>query len=598
MISKLLSLLTRQERRRGILVLGMVVVMAAFETAGVASVMPFLSVIGNPDLIQKNELLAFVYNGFGFASADSFLIALGSGAFGLILFSALVRSVTLYLLNRFIETRRHTLAERLLETYLRQPYTFFLDRHSGDLSKSILSEVDQLIMNVVRPAIEMLAYGCVGIGILSLLFFINPIIAIVVLSAVTGFYSFIYAYVRGVLGRLGEDRVRANRERFTAAGEALSGIKDIKLLGREASYLDQFRGPSYRFAHSQAISQTLSEVPNFWVEAVGFGGIILLTLVLLGASGGLTAGDPGGVLGMLGLYAFAGLRLKPVGNKIYQGVAQLRFGRAALDAVYADLSKRTTLAEIRDPEQNERLVPRHTLAFEGVHYTYPNAQENALAEIDLKIPVGSSLGLIGTTGAGKTTMVDLLLGLLRPTQGRILVDDTPVTDSNLRAYQQCLGYVPQDIFLSDTTIAANIALGVPHHELDMAAVERAARMAQIDEFIRNDMPNGYETFVGERGIRLSGGQRQRIGIARALYHDPEVLVFDEATSALDTATERAVMRAISGLQDTKTVILIAHRLSTVRTCDQVVLLERGRVAAQGTYSELQSGNERFRTLAN
>jgi ABC-type multidrug transport system fused ATPase/permease subunit len=572
---KALALLTPKEKRRGSLVLGMVVIMAVLETAGVASVMPFLAVLGDPEMVHTNAVLASAYNNLGYQSVEVFLFALGAAAFGLILFSALFRILTHYAMNRFIEMRRHSVSRRLLETYLRQPYEFFLDRHSGDMSKSILSEVDQLVRNVFRPGMQMVASSVVLLAIVLLLLLVDPVIALGVAGVVGGSYAAIFFAVRPILTRIGLERRRANKERFEAAGEALGGIKDIKLLGREHAYLQRFNGPSVRHASTEAANQTISQVPKFLIEAIGFGGIIVLSLVLMAIHGGSTGDGLGQVLPILGLYAFAGYRMLPAAQHIYSGMAKLRFGAAAIDGVYEDLHERAQLAKIhkRAPKP---LQPQQQIALEHIHYTYPNANRPALQDIHLAIPVGSSLGIIGTSGAGKTTLVDVLLGLLRPAEGAITVDGQPVTAANLRAWQQSLGYVPQDIFLTDTTVAENIALGVPPEQIDQEQVEHCARMAQLHQFITEQMPQGYNTVVGERGVRLSGGQRQRIGIARALYHDPAVLVFDEATSALDNETEAAVMEAVDALSDEKTIIMIAHRLSTVRQCDQLVQLELGQ----------------------
>ncbi|MCG5531120.1 ABC transporter ATP-binding protein/permease [Halorhodospira halochloris] len=596
MLKKLLSLLSRQEKRRGALVLGMVVVMALLETAGVASVMPFLSVLGNPEVVETNPILNQLYVDLGFESVDAFLMVLGAAAFALILFSAAFRAVTIYAMNRWAMMRMHSLSERLLETYLRQPYAYFLTRHSGDMGKSILTETQQLQEQVLKPGLHALAYSMVVTSIITLLVIIDPLLAISVAVVVGGLYALIYWGVRGFLDRIGRDRVRANQQRFQAAGEALGGIKDIKLLGREHAYLSRFRGPSSRFARHQAISQTLSQVPKFLIEAVAFGGVIALTLVLMATHGGATGGGLGEVLPVLGLYAFAGYRMLPAAQQVYRGLARLRFGGGAVDAVYDDLHRRQALAEIRKQPPGP-LVPAERVALEKVHYTYPNTPTPALQGIDLRIPVGSSVGIVGSSGAGKTTLVDVILGLLRPTEGAITVDGEPVTDANLRPWQQALGYVPQEIFLTDASVAENIALGVPTERIDNDQVERCARMAQLHDFVVHEMPQQYDTVVGERGVRLSGGQRQRIGIARALYHDPSVLVFDEATSALDNVTEKAVMEAIDALHHQKTIILIAHRLSTVRNCDQVVLLQKGQITAAGGFAELQRQSDQFRAMA-
>ena len=581
---------------RGAIVLMMAVGMAVLETAGVASVMPFLSVLGNPGIVETNPVLATAYEVGGFASVDAFLMTLGVGAFALIVTSAVFRAVTLYAITRWSMMRMHSLSERLLETYLRQPYAYFLDRHSGDMSKTILTEAGQVTNTVIRPAMDVIAHGTVLTAIIVLLVVVDPALAVGVAGVIGAAYALIYLGVRGFLGRIGSDRVRANKERFTAAGEALGGIKDVKLLGREHAYLSRFRGPSTRFAKHQAASQVLGQVPKFLIEAIGFGGIIVLTLVLMAANGGVSGGGLGEVLPVLGLYAFAGYRMLPAAQHVYQGIAQLRFGSAAVDTVYDDLHRRASLAEIHKVAPTP-VQPVREIALDQVTYHYPKASQPALADINLTIPVGSSVGLVGSTGAGKTTLVDVILGLLRPTEGAITVDGEPVTDDNLRAWQAALGYVPQDIFLTDATVTENIAFGIDPERIDTEQVERCARMAQVHDFVTQEMPQGYDTIVGERGVRLSGGQRQRIGIARALYHDPDILVFDEATSALDTVTERAVMEAIDALHHQKTIILIAHRLSTVSGCDQVVLLGHGRVEASGPFESLKAQSAQFQKMA-
>lgn len=597
MLGKVLFLLSRREKRRGATVLGMVMVMALLETAGVASVMPFLSVLTNPDIIETNPYLGRVYAMLDVGSVDAFLGVLGISIFCLLIFSALFRTLTHFAMNRFIEMRRHSVSARLLETYLRQPYAFFLDRHSGDMAKNILSEVDQLVARVFRPGMMMVAYSVVMVSLVTLLVVVNPRLAAVVAVVIGALYGLIYIGVRRLLGAIGQERARANQERFEAAGEALGGIKDIKLLGREQAYLRRFLRPSLTQAAHQATTQTLAEVPKFMIEAVALGGIILLTLTLMAFNGGVEGNGLGQILPVLGLYAFAAYRMLPAANHIYGGAARMRFGEAALDSTYNDLRHRAELSEIRG-RVPDPMHPRSQVVLDRISFTYPNATQAALSAIELTIPVGTSVGLVGSTGAGKTTLVDVLLGLLRPTQGSLRVDDQPVTDGNLRAWQAALGYVPQAIFLTDSTVTENIALGVPPAQIDHQQVERCARMAQVHDFIIRDMPNQYATMVGERGVRLSGGQRQRIGIARALYHEPSVLVLDEATSALDSVTEKAVMRAINDLHHEKTVILIAHRLSTVEHCDQVVLLEHGAVVARGGFEALRTTSDKFREMAD
>lgn len=590
-VRKILALLTPRERRRGALVMAMMVGLAFLETAGVASIMPFLAVLANPDSVETNTVLSTLYETFQFESVDDFLFWLGVGAFVLVLVGAAFRTLTMYALFRYTEMRRHSISCRLLETYLRQPYEFFLNRHSGDLAKSILSEVDQLVINVFKPALISIAYGIVALAIIALLIYMDPWLALIVGASIGGIYGVIFLSIRGLLSRIGDERVLANRERYETAGEALAGIKNIKVLGREHAYLSRFRRPSNRFASHQATKGVLSAVPKYAIEAVAFGGILALALYLMAATSGL-----GEALPLLGLYAFAGYRLLPSAQRIYSGVTSIRFGLPSVDEVYKDLNERERLAEDHK-EETERLTPQEKIRLDSVSFTYPGAEEPALSNLEMEIPVGTSVGLVGTTGAGKTTVIDVILGLLPVSEGRLMVDETTIGADNVRKWQRAIGYVPQEIFLSDTTVAENIAFGVPSEKIDLKAVERVAKMAQVHDFIVDELPTGYQTEVGEQGVRISGGQRQRIGIARALYHDPPALVFDEATSSLDAATESNLMEAINALQGDKTIIMIAHRLSTVAECDCIFLLKDGRIHARGSYHELLESELDFRRLA-
>jgi ATP-binding cassette, subfamily B, bacterial PglK len=336
----------------------------------------------------------------------------------------------------------------------------------------------------------------------------------------------------------------------------------------------------------------MQQVPALAMQGLIFGGMLLVLVYMVSREGGLGEAIP-----VLSLYALAGYRLMPTIKSIYAEFAQLRFSQAALDALCEDFRTLQTMPPKRSDEQAERIPLQRQLALRDVIYAYPGAPEPSLKSLTLELEAFTTIGLVGSTGSGKTTTVDLILGLLRPLSGALVVDGREIDDASVRGWQRSLGYVPQQIFLTDDTVAANIAFGLPERQVDMAAVERAARIANLHDFVTQELPEGYQTKVGERGVRLSGGQRQRIGIARALYHDPDVLIMDEATSALDNVTERAVMEAVHNLSRRKTIILIAHRLSTVRSCDRIFMLEKGKVIATGTYDELVAQDDRFRAMA-
>ncbi len=591
---RLFDLLDRHERRRFFLLLAMILTMGLVNMAGVASIMPFLAVLANPEVVQNNQVLAFIYSYFGFSEVRHFLIFLGVATFAFFVFAQTVKAATTYAMTRFSTMRNFSLSSRLLAVYLRQPYVWFLHRHSADLGKSVLSEVSEVIGRALMPALRLLAQGAVVFFLLLLLIMVDPVVAVVAAVVVGSSYALIFTLVRRYLARIGQARVQANRARYEVASEAMGGIKDVKLLGLEDNYIGRFREPARRFSHYQANASIIGAMPRFALEAVAFGGMILLVLVLL-----LTGdGTLGPLLPVIGLYALAGSRLFGAVQGLYGAITAMRFAGPALDAVHADLALgdgRTGEGRTRRPAP---LAPRHRIELADVTYTYPRAERPALTALDLAIEANTTVGLVGATGAGKTTAVDVLLGLLEPDAGRLLVDGEAIHAGNRRAWQRAVGYVPQHIFLTDDSVAANIALGRPAERIDREAVERAARIAELHRFVVDELPQGYDTHVGERGVRLSGGQRQRIGIARALYHDPAVLVLDEATSALDNRTERAVMDAVHNLAHAKTIVMIAHRLSTVRACDKIFVLEHGRCVAAGGYDDLLAGSASFRELAH
>lgn len=587
-LKKILCLLTPHERKQGFKLLILVLGMALLETAGIASVMPFLAVLGNPDMINTNSALSVLYahgQNFGVNTPDNFLIALGIIVFMLTLISAGYRTFTLYATTRYIEMRRYSIGTRLLESYLNQPYAFFLDRHSGEMSKTVLSEIDQLVAQVFRPIFNMIAYCIVFLAITFLLIYVNPWLAFLAAGLFGGLYTVAFVILKNKLAKLGATAVASNRSRFVTVGESLSGIKDIKMLGCEQSYLNLYGSYSKRFATTVATQHTLNQVPKYLIEAIAFGGMIAIILVLMISSGGLGSNVLGEILPIIGLYAFAAYRLQPALQAIFQGAASLRYGQVAVDNIFTDLKPHMENDALPN-SASQPLKAEHSIVFQDLSYSYNGAKKPALIDLNFEIPIGSTIGLIGTTGAGKTTLVDVFLGLLRPKEGAIIVDGIRITEKELRAWQNNLGYVSQEIFLTDSSIAQNIALGIPPEQIDQEQVKSCARMAQVHDFIQNELPQQYETLVGERGVRLSGGQRQRIGIARALYRNPEILVLDEATSALDTATEESVMEAIDALSHQKTIIIIAHRLSTVKKCDQILLLERGKIKARGSFDEI------------
>ncbi len=593
---KIRDLLDARERRNAVLLFGLMLIMALLEVVGVASVMPFIAVLAKPEVVHTNSYLNAVYQSLGFTNTNDFLLFLGIVLFILLVGGLAFRALTQWAMARYVQMRNYSLSSRLLRGYLNRPYSFFLNRHSADLGKSVLSEVGAVINKGLMPVMDLVANAVVAVLIVGLVVAASPVVAIVGLAVLGGAYALVYFLLRNYLSRIGADRVRANQERFQITQEALGGIKDVKILGLEDGYINSFRNPASRLARITSTQKLISEVPQIVMQAVVYGGMLVLLLILLIARDG----DLGAVLPLMALYAFAGSRLNPALQLLYKAFTTLRFGKPALDVLHKDLVETGALGDAPGGNKNEsrELVRLHRVVeLDKITYTYPQAENPALIDLTLTIPARTTVGFVGTTGAGKTTAVDLILALLEPQEGELRVDGVPIKGEAIRAWQRNIGYVPQHIFLTDDTVAANIAFGIRPEKIDQQAVEQAARVAELHDFVAQELPKGYQTMVGERGIRLSGGQRQRIGIARALYHDPDVLILDEATSALDNLTEKAVMGAVHNLGHRKTIILIAHRLSTVRECDVIFLFERGRLKDAGKFEELAERDSNFRLMA-
>ena len=589
---KVFQLLDERERRRFWLLTVVMIFVALVEVVGVSSVLVLLNVLADPSTVDESRALSGLRDLLGFQSEFAFSVALALIVTFIVVGGLMVKAGGTYAMLRFSSMRSYSISTRLLGSYLRQPYSWFLERNSSEIGKNVLSEVDSTIARVVTPMLRITANIFLVVAIVGFLMIVDPLVTLLAASVLGGSYATIYLRLRGRLRRAGEAMMHAIAGRYRVAQEATGGIKDVKLLGLEDTYAEEYGKVAYKSARQMVTVAIMSELPRFLLEAITFGALLGLVLILLLRSDG----DIASIVPMLGVFAFSVMRLLPSLQQIYHGLASIRGGSALLDSIVADYRSAPMVAPSRS--SNAPALPlNHALELSNIVFRYTQADRPSLNGVDLTIPARTTIGLVGGTGAGKTTLVDVILGLLSPVSGEIRSDGTLITPENLRAWQKTLGYVPQQIFLTDDTVAANIAFGIPKDAIDHAALERAARAAALHDFVTTELPQGYDTVVGERGVRLSGGQRQRIGIARALYRAPSLLIMDEATSALDNITERVVMEAVQNIRADTTIILIAHRLTTVKDCDRIFLMEKGCIAASGTYDELVSGNATFRAMA-
>jgi ABC-type multidrug transport system fused ATPase/permease subunit len=598
-VLKLISLFTKKERRRLILIAIAVLCVSVLEIVEVGSLAPFMAVATNPDMVNHQPILAFLYRLGGFDTQSdngmAFLISLGIAIFILIIIVTALRTCVLYITYRYTANRRYTLGVRLFKQYLFQPYQFFLNHNTGELSKNLLSEVDMVVNFVMRPTINAFTRGMMALAIFVFLVVLNPLVALFTAGVFGILYFGIYIFVRRRLNRHGKTAREANGLLFKISAEAFGGIKDIKILGKELFFTAAFSKSAKRFAISQSASYIFSTLPGQVIQSMAIGFAIALLVILLAVNGSLVE-----ILPLLTVYAFATVRLIPNIQNVFSSAAQIRYYAHTVDALYRDMTTLSPPPDISAKETSTTAVDvmpfTQNIELKNIEFSYPASREPVIKGIDLSITKNTAVAFAGTTGCGKTTLVDVIMGLLEPSGGSINVDGKD-TRAAITRWQRNFGYVPQQIYLSDDTVAANIAFGVPENMRDVAAVEQAAKVANLHDFIVGELPDGYNTLVGERGIRLSGGQRQRVGIARALYHNPNILVMDEATSALDSVTEDAVMDAIHNLMHTRTVIIIAHRLTTIQECDSIYLMEQGRITTNGTYDELLQNNAQFRALA-
>jgi len=590
LIRQLFSLFDRRERLQIFGMAALLLVGSFFDVIGIGLVLPFMKVASDPGILLQNRFTGPSLRGLGLTDPKSTVIAAGLVLLGLFLLKNAFLAYEWRIMYGFVYGKVVDLSRRLLAAYLQCPYTFHLQRNTADLISTTTEEANNVVSGILKRIITISTEAATTLGLLILLFAAKPFVLLSGL-AIIGCLGWAFSTVsKRKLGRLGRTRVEHHGRMIQWVNQSLGGIKEVKVLGREAYFVEAFRMSSLPYAEALRDSSLTERYPRLMVETAAVLGLVgLVTAFLIGGA------DLQHALPVLALFGVALVRLVPSVTSIVGGINGIRFYAPSVGIVHRDLAEAgAAMAASTQAGASGAVAFHDRIEINELTYSYQDGADPALDRVTLMIPRGRTVAFVGTSGAGKTTLVNLLLGLLEPTHGQILVDGISIK-GNLAGWQRQLGYIPQDIYLSDETLRMNVAFGVPDAEIDDAAIWQALESAQLASFVRA-LPEQLQTMVGERGIRISAGQRQRIGIARALYHSPELLVLDEATSALDTETERQFVSAVTSLSKTKTIIMVAHRLSTVRGASVIYVLSGGRIAGSGTYEELLESNPTFQQL--
>ena len=597
-VKHLFSILNTSQRRQFYLLQALVIVMSLTQIVGVASIIPFMALVGDLSQLQQDTIIAEVYKLSGLNSESQFVFWLGLSVLIMLFFASIISMYTTWRITLFANKISVEIADRLYTHYLKQDWLFHASGSSAQLTKQIATETLRINHGILMPFMHLNA-NVVFVSSMSISIFIfDPIVAIVgVVIFALSYYS-IFKIVSLTLLKNGRSISEMYEKRYRLMNEGFGGIKDVLLLGRYRDFIDRFYKTGVVFAYSQGVNNALGHAPRYFMELIAFGSMIALVLYLFTSYDA----DLSSILPILSVYAIAGMKLLPAFQGIYNSLASIRASTGAYEAIQQDLIdsseiKPATNIYKTNKKEKSYLNPKKQISLENISFRYPGKKELVLSQINISIPVKKVIGIVGPSGSGKSTLVDILLGLIEPQKGFLKIDDKIINNQNRRSWQNSIGFVAQAIFLSEGTIAENIAFGLSKDLINFNQVENALKLANMDEFVK-DLKDGVHTRVGERGVQLSGGQRQRIGIARALYHQPEILVFDEATSSLDGISEKMIMQAVHKFSDEKTIIMIAHRLKTVEKCDQIFFIDGGKVADQGTFQELIKNNEKFKNMAN
>ena len=589
-VKGLFNLIDASQKRRALLVLATTIFTALLDAIGVASILPFLAIASNPDVIEANRFLAAIKGLLGVSSDQKFVFYFGIFLIFYIIFSLFLRAFCAALQLRFSLDQEYIISSRVFSHLLDQNYAFFLKNHSSELMKNLFSEVSICIESGVMPLMQIVAQSIVLCCLLLILFIADPYITLLSIVFFSATYVILYRFVGQLVLKYGQERTIASKQRFEVASECFSAIKLILLHNLQPKYAENYEKSTKIFVQKHASAQLFSILPRFGVEAIAFSGILAVLLLLLSKTENFDKSLP-----IVGLFAVAGYRMLPAVQQIYQAFVQLKYCNAAVQSVSSLMEAMKNFNIINNRFESKNVLKFGDLRLDNISFSYLDSGVKNLDGINLVIERNSVLGLVGPSGSGKSTLVNVISGLLKPTQGSMFCGEQELSDSIIVEWQKNVGYVPQDTFIADRSLIQNIAFGIDDREIDVDLVRDAIVQAGLNEVVAA-LPFGWNTKLGESGSRLSGGQRQRIGIARALYRKPKLLILDESTSALDNVTQEKVLSSVLKLKSELTVIIIAHRFSTIQNCDLVAYLNEGRLIASGRHSDLMRRND-YRQLA-
>ena len=590
--NKLRGLFSKRIKVKMLLLVAGMILAAFLEVLGIGMIPGFVSIVTDPALVLDYEPLKELLQRLEITTSRSLLLWGGGALIVVFIIKNIYLIGYFYIERNFLNNRLYDISHKLMKAYMLAPYTFHLQRNTSELLRNINEECKILVERVLMPIFEVLREGVIVLSILIFLLAVEPLITLVVFVLIGGIAGAFLFFTQGRVKKYGAEEQGYRNLMIKAVNQGFGGIKDVRVLNRETFFIEKFRGYVRRRTKLMAFMTFIAKIPKPIIETFAVIGIMVIVLIMVAQERPLNT-----IIPVMGLFAMATVRLMPAIQKISTSLTTVIYNLVSVNPVFDDIEalRKQSKKTLDSSEHSEKLTFGKIIEIKDVSFNYPNSNEKALKEVSLNIPKGEAVALVGSSGAGKSTLVDLLLGLIEPSSGKILVDGVDIYD-NLSSWQLNIGYIPQAIFISDESIRDNIAFGIPEKEIDDGKVWEAVKLAQLEDHI-NRLPKGLDTIIGERGKLLSGGQIQRIGIARALYNEPQVLVMDEATSALDNTTEKYIMQSIERLKGDKTIIMIAHRLSTVQNCDMLYFMQNGKIIQKGTYKELLTENIEFRNMA-